>query len=183
MLLNARKLAFLGLLLAVTVILIILSGIFEFNTLFLLAAASFGVGIAIRESSVRIGTGFYLAAIMVSLMLAPNKFYIITFAAMGLYILIIEFTFDKLNQFRWKPLDSSVGNRSKIYWVLKYLAFNLMYLPMLFLLPKLIYPGELKGSLLALLILVGQIALFVFDAAYRYFQGTIWGKIRNKLKL
>ncbi len=183
MLLNAKKLAFLGLLLAVTVILIILSGVFEFNTLFLLAAASFGVGIAIRESNIRIGAGFYIAAILVSIMLAPNKLYIITFAAMGFYILCMEYAFDKLTHLQWKALGSSVSNRSRAYWVLKYVAFNLMYLPMLIFLPKLIYPGELKGIVLALLILGGQVALFLFDAAYRYFQGTIWGKIRNKLQL
>ena len=40
MLLNAKKLAFLGLLLAITVLLIILSGVLEFNTIFLLAGAS-----------------------------------------------------------------------------------------------------------------------------------------------
>lgn len=182
MLLNTKKLAFLGLLLAVTVVLIILSGVFEFNTLFLLAAASFGVGIAIRESSIRIGAGFYLAAILVSMMLAPNKLYIITFSAMGLYILIIENAFDQLTHLKWKLLGS-VSNRSRVYWVLKYFVFNLMFLPMLFFLPKLIYPGELKVRVLALLILGGQVALFLFDTAYRYFQGTVWGKVRNKLQL
>jgi uncharacterized membrane protein len=60
MLLNAKKLAFLGLLLAVTVVLIILSGVFEFNTLFLLAAASFGVGIAIRKVISELGQDFIL---------------------------------------------------------------------------------------------------------------------------
>ncbi len=183
MLLNAKKLAFLGLLLAVTVVLIILSGVFEFNTLFLLAAASFGVGIAIRESNIRIGAGFYLAAILVSIILAPNKLYIITFSAMGLYILIIEYAFDQLTRVRWKTPGSSVSYRSRAYWVLKYLVFNLMYLPMLLFLPRLIYPGELKGLILTLLILGGQVALFLFDTAYRYFQGVIWGKIRSKLQL
>lgn len=183
MLLNTKKLAFLGLLLAVTVVLIILSGVFEFNTLFLLAAASFGVGIAIRESNLRIGAGFYLAAMIVSMMLAPNKLYIITFAAMGLYILMIEYAFDKLTHLPWKFLGSSVSSRSRAYWVLKYLVFNLMYLPMLIFLPKLIYPGELKGTILALLVMGGQVALLLFDTAYRYFQGVIWGKIRNKLQL
>ena len=58
MFLSTRKLTFLGLLLAVTVLLIVLSGILEFNTLFLLAAASFGVGIAVREAGVPMGVGY-----------------------------------------------------------------------------------------------------------------------------
>lgn len=183
MLLNAKKLAFMGLLLAVTVVLIILSGVFEFNTLFLLAAASFGVGIAIRESSLRIGAGFYLAAVLLSIMLAPNKLYIITFVAMGLYIVIIEYAFDKLAGIRWKHNDTAIRNRSMVYWGLKYLIFNLMFIPILLFLPKLIYPGKLSIIILGVLLFGGQVALFLFDAAYRYFQGAIWGKIRSKLKL
>ena len=46
---NTRKLAVSGLLMAFDVVLIILSGIIDFNTLFLLAAAAFLVGVIIRE--------------------------------------------------------------------------------------------------------------------------------------
>jgi hypothetical protein len=177
MLLNTKKLAFLSLLLAVTVLLVILSGILDFNTLFLLAGASFCVGIAIRESGQRFGFGFYLAGLLLSLILAPNKFYCITYAAMGLYLVISEFAYDKLINVR-KP-----SNRRKLLWVVKYIAFNLMYLPILVLLPRLIYQGSLSGGLLVALSLGGQFALFVYDKAYLYFQKYIWGKIRGYLKL
>ena len=177
MLLNAKKMAFLGLLLALTVLLIVLSGVFEFNTLFLLAAASFGVGIAIRETNLRFGAGFYVAAIFLSVMLAPNKLYCLTFAAMGLYIVIIEFTFDKLTYFKTK-LD-----RRMLFWIIKYIVFNLMFLPMLILLPKLIYQGELHAGITGALFIGGQAALLIYDMAYNYFQKMIWGKVRNKLQL
>ncbi len=177
MLLNAKKLAFLGLLLAVTVLLISLSGILEFNTLFLLGAASFGVGIAVRESSIRVGVGFYLAAILLGLILAPNKFYCITFAAMGFYILVIEYTFDRLANLKGRM------SRAKLYWLIKYITFNILYIPMVIFLPKLIYQGELSPVILIVMLLAGQIVLLVYDMAYRYFQQYIWGKIRNKLTL
>lgn len=167
--------AFLGLLLAVTVLLIVLSGVLEFNTLFLLGAASFGVGIAIRESSLRYGVGFYLAAILLGLILAPNKFYCITFAVMGMYLIIIEYAFDRLTRMKQKV------NRKKLYWVIKYASFNIMYLPMLIFLPGLIYQGETSGVLLGVMLLAGQAVLLVYDMAYRYFQSFLWGKIRNKL--
>lgn len=177
MLLNAKKIAFLGLLLAVTVLLIALSGILEFNTLFLLGAASYGVGIAVRESSIRIAVGFYLAAILLGLILAPNKFYCITFAVMGLYILVIEFSFDRLARFK--------GNisRAKLYWMIKYITFNLLYIPMVIFLPKLIYQGELSPIIIVVMLLAGQVVLLVYDMAYRYFQQFVWGKVRNKLTL
>ena len=177
MLLNAKKMAFLGLLLAVTVLLIALSGIIEFNTLFLLGAASFGVGIAVRESNLRYGAGFYLGAILLGLILAPNKFYCITFAAMGFYILVIEYSFDRLSNLK--------GNRNKVklYWIIKYITFNVMYIPMILFLPKLIYQGEINSIIIVVMLMAGQAVLFVYDMAYRYFQGYIWGRVRNKLTL
>ena len=175
MLLNAKKMAFLGLLLALTVLLIVLSGVIEFNTLFLLGAASFGVGIAIRESSIRYGLGFYMGAILLGLILAPNKLYCITFAAMGFYILVIEYSFDKLTN-----LNSSIS-RTKIYWLIKYIAFNIMYIPMVLFLPKLIYQGNMNPWIILIILLAGQVVLFIYDMAYNYFQRFIWGKIRSKL--
>jgi len=177
MLLNTRKLSFLGLLLAMVEVLIVLSGVIEFNTMFFLAGASFCVGIAIRESGKRIGLGFYLASILLSLILAPNKLYCITYAAFGLYLLMIEFSFDQLIHIK------NQKSRKVVFWIIKYAVFNLMYIPMLIFLPALIYPGELNTKLFLLLLLAGQAALLVFDFTYEYFQRLVWGKIRGKLKL
>ncbi|HKM00341.1 MAG TPA: hypothetical protein VJZ06_10570 [Mobilitalea sp.] len=177
MFLSAKKLAFLGLLLACTVIIVILSGVLEFNSLFLLAGASYLVGIAIREGGIRIGTGFYIASLLLSLMLAPNKLYCITFIAMGLYLVISEYIYDKLAKIK------RIGNRKRVYWIIKYVIFNLMYIPMLIFLPKLIYQGELNDRLWQALIPAGQVALFVYDRAYNYFQKHVWEKVRGKLNL
>lgn len=77
---NARQMAFTGVSLALTVLLMILSGILKFNTLFLLGAASFFVGIVIREFGMGLGAAFYAASILLSFMVAPNKLHCITFA-------------------------------------------------------------------------------------------------------
>ena len=55
---SGKKMAFSGLMLALTVVLMVLSGVFQFNTLFLLGAASFFVGIMIREFGIKLGAGF-----------------------------------------------------------------------------------------------------------------------------
>lgn len=175
--LTVKRLAFLGLLLAFVIVLIILSGVLEFNTLFLLAAASFCVGIAIRESNIKFGFGFWAAGLLLGLMLAPNKLYCITYAAMGLYIVIVEYAYDKLASLK--------GIRTKIslLWLIKYLAFNLMFIPVLILSPGLIYAGQLSPALYLVLLFGGQVALYIYDWAYVYFQGSIWSKARKKLKL
>lgn len=176
MFLSAKKLAFLGLLLAFDVLLVILAGVFEFNTLFLLAAASFCVGIAIREIGQRYGFSFYLASILLSLILAPNKFYCITYAAMGLYVVVFEYAYGRLVNVR------RMSNRIKLLWAVKYITFNVMYIPMLIFLPRLIYTGKLNAGLIAALILAGQAALYVYDRAYIYFQKYIWGRARKFFK-
>lgn len=175
MLLKGKKIAFLGLLLAVTILLIIISSVFEFNTLFLLAAAAFCVGIALREYGISLGIGFYMASIILGFLLAPNKMYMITYGAMGLYIVGREFA--------WVMLDRSKRKKEPIviYWIIKYAIFNLLYIPIIILMPKLIYQGTKNTGLTILLIIGGQFALFVLDKAYDYFQIGIWGKIRNRL--
>ncbi|MGB8451760.1 MAG: hypothetical protein WCD89_05445 [Anaerocolumna sp.] len=178
MLLNAKKLSFLGLLLACAVILVILGNVLEFNTLFLLAGASFSVGIAIRENGLRIGAGFYIASILLTLLLAPNKLYCITFAAMGFYLVMAEFTFNKLNFVKWNT------NKRKLFlWIIKFIVFNIMYIPIMIFLPKLFYQGQLNSGLSVVLFFGGQVALLIYDKAYDYFQRFVWGRIRVKLHL
>ena len=87
---KSRLMAFGGLALALCILFMVLGSIFETGTLFFLAASSFFVGIVIRESGMKMGLAFYLAAVLLGFILAPNKFYVITFGAMGLYILVIE---------------------------------------------------------------------------------------------
>jgi hypothetical protein len=171
MYLGAKKMAFLGLLLAISVVLVTLSGILEFNTLFLLAGASFCVGIAIHECGIRLGFGFLLGSILLNFFMTPNKFYCITFSAMGLYILINEFAWEKLTKLR---------NRNLILWMIKYIIFNIIYLPTVILMPHLFYQGTVRMEIWVLLILGGQIALFIYDKAYSYFQNYIWGKFRKR---
>ena len=67
-----------------------LGSVIETNTLFLLAAASFFVGIVIQEFGLKSGAGFLLAGILLAILLSPNKLYVVSYAFMGFYILIIE---------------------------------------------------------------------------------------------
>lgn len=175
--LGTKKLAFLGLLTALSVVMIILSGILDFNTLFLLAAASYCVGIAFRESNIQTAAGFYVASLILGFLLAPNKLYCITYAAMGFYILSSEFSYDMLVKVKYR------STRKILLWVIKYVIFNLMYIPALLFLPGLLYSGTISREFIAGFLLIGQAALLVYDLAYNYFQGVLWGKMRRHLKL
>ena len=85
-----------------------LISVIETNTLFLLAAASFFVGVVFREFGQMTGLAFYLSAVLLGFLLAPNKLYVITFAGMGFYIWGREFI--------WKILERSAGVKRKMQW-------------------------------------------------------------------
>ena len=94
---------------------------------------------------------------------------------MGLYILVNEFAFRKIAE--WK----GNVNRSAIFWIVKYIVFNVMYLPMLLGFQGLLFGRKLPGALMIGALVAGQIGLFIYDRAYEYVQGHIWNKMRGKL--
>ena len=157
---KAKQMAFGGLILAVTVVCMALGSVIETNTLFLLAAAAFFVGIVIREFGLRTGAAFYLA---------------ITFAAMGFYILGIEAVWVFLAK---RP---QMGHRMGIYWLVKYVIFNLVYLPCLFGFRSMLFQKAVSDQMLLVAVAVGQIALLIYDKAYQYVQGTLWEKWRKRI--
>lgn len=172
---NAKKTATAGVLAAFTVLLVVLSSVIETNSLFLIAAASFCVGIAVREWGVCTGAVFLAASFFLNLFIAPNKMYCMTFAAMGLYILLSEFLWKKVAEAK------KIKRRKTILWLGKYIVFNCIYIPVIVLFPELIFAKKIAESILWVLFLAGQAGIFVFDQAYMYFQAYVWGKLRNKL--
>lgn len=174
---NAKRIAFLGLLLAVAMVLTLIGGYFEPSTLFFMAAAAFCTGIAVRECGLYLGGGFFIAGVLLALVLAPNKLYIITYGAMSLYIYGRELAFEQIARAK------NMRHRSAVFWIARYIIFNLMFLPILFGMPKLIYPGELSPVLMAVLVAGGQAVLFVYDKAYDYFHITIWNKLRKQMRM
>ena len=164
---KAKKIAFGGMLLALTIIFMMLGSIIETGTLFLLAAASFFVGIIWRE--------FGAGSVLLGLFIAPNKFYVITYAVMGLYILIVEIVWLKLGRM------SDRINRKALFWIVKYVVFNLIFLPAVLLFQEVLFVREISGWMSVIVIAAGQVFLFLYDRAYEYFQGVLWNKMRGRL--
>ena len=173
--LKAKRAAFGGLLLAMTVIFMFLGSVIETNTFFLLAAASFFVGVVFREFGQMTGLAFYLSAVLLGFLLAPNKLYVITFAGMGFYIWGREFI--------WKILERSAGVKRKMQWyrLAKVILFNGLYLPLILGYGELFFGGEISEWLRYSSVLAGQVIFALYDKAYDYVQLQIWGKIRNRL--
>lgn len=172
---NARKIAVSGSLMAVTVVLVCLGGILESNTLFLLAAAAFCIGIIIKEYGLKSGVAFFIGSILLSFLLAPQKLHCVTFGMMGGYVVLIETVFWLLGR------HPKVIHRKEIFIVSKFLIFNVLYLPAVFVAPKLFFAGKMAKKAKLILIIGGQIALFIYDKAYEYFLTQIWEKLSDKL--
>lgn len=172
---NARKMAFGGLMLALCVLFMALGSVFESSTLFLLACASFFEGIVIREMGMKTGLAFYLAAVILGFLLAPNKFYVISFAGMALYILAVEGV--------WRLLARRPGRWQGrgVFWCFKYLIFNAMYIPAVLLFQEVFFSRRISALLLAGVLLAGQAALWIYDHAYEYVQARIWPGIRGRM--
>ena len=165
---KARTLAFGGLLLA-------LGSIIETSTLFLLAAASYFVGIVVREFGLRAGAAFYIAAVLLGFITAPNKFYVLTFAAMGFYIWGIEAVW------RWLEKRPQYRNRRMIFWISKYVIFNIVYIPIVIAFREMLFARAVSDTMMIIVVLGGQIALFIYDRAYDYVQAHLWGKLRGRM--
>ena len=172
---KARTLAFGGLLLALSVVFMALGSIIETSTLFLLAAASFFVGIVVREFGLRAGAAFYIAAVLLGFITAPNKFYVLTFAAMGFYIWGIEAAW------RWLERHPQYRNRRMIFWISKYIIFNIVYIPIVIAFRGMLFARAVSDTMMIVVILGGQIGLFIYDRAYDYVQVLLWGKLRGRM--
>lgn len=172
---KAKKMAFGGMLLALTIACMLLGSIIETSTLFLLAAASFFVGIVLREFGEKTGIAFYIAGVLLGLIVAPNKFYVLSYAAMGVYILVIELAWPRLGKV------PETAKRKRLFWLIKYVVFNVIYVPSVFVFQELLFAHKLSTGMLIGALAVGQIGLFIYDRAYEFFQREVWNKFRGRL--
>lgn len=169
---NAKAVSLCGLMLALTEVCIALGSVIESNTLFLLAAASYMVGIIIRELGGRLGAAFYIAGVFLGVFLAPNKFYVFSYGTMGLYILLREISWERIRKI------SRNQNRKEMFRAMKFLIFNLIYLAILCV-GHFVLLHTMKWQMIVALFVAGQIGFVIYDMAYDYVQNRIWGKFRR----
>lgn len=171
---NTKKIAFAGVMLALTEVGIALGSVIETNTLFLLAAASFFVGIVIQEFGLKSGAGFLLAGILLAILLSPNKLYVVSYAFMGFYILIIE------TIWHFSGRASGWIRSRNFFWLMKYLVFNVLYIPGLIYFWSMLSEKKTAKGIMLMSVVFGQFILFVFDKTYEYAMGKIWKENRHK---
>lgn len=172
---NAGRIATAGLLAGVATVMMVLSSVIETSSLFFIAAASFCVGIAIREWGIWFGTAFGIAVVFLNLIVAPDKMKCITLAGMDLYLLLSECLWIKIAN------AAKMKHRMLSFWLGKYAIFNILYIPILLFLPSLVITKRPTVLMLGFVWGIGQIVLWIYDNAHSYFQNVMWGKLRSKI--
>ena len=148
--LNTKKIAFAGVMLALTEVGIALGSVIETNTLFL------------------------LAGILLAILLSPNKLYVVSYAFMGFYILIIE------TIWHFSGRASGWIRSRNFFWLMKYLVFNVLYIPGLIYFWSMLSEKKTVKGIMLMSVVFGQFILFVFDKTYEYAMGKIWKENRHK---
>lgn len=171
-----NALATAGVLAAFSVVMLHLSAAVESSSLFFISAASFCSGIVIREWGARMAMSFGVVTILLNAFFAPDKMHVVTYSGMVIYLLAREYAWEKIAN------ATKLTRRREIFWLIRYLIFNLLYVPVLIFFPKLFVASEISGTVRMFAFLIGQVALSIYDYAYVYFQGNIWGKLRNRLR-
>lgn len=158
-----KKIAFLGILLALNQILLIFSSIFPTNKLFFLGMASLPISIVIIEKGLKSGVLFYIASSILAVILVPNKLYIIPYILFfGIYGLL-KYLIEKD---RYLALE----------YIIKIIIFNILFLIGYFIAKNLIF---IK---LNYIIIIGiQIIFLVYDYAYGVFINYYYKEIRKRI--
>jgi len=171
---NVKQLVYAGLCLAVSMVLVLLEGVFGMSTLFLLSLSGFFVGVVIRESGFKMG-GIYLAAsIALAFFIAPDKTKIITYAVVEIYIFAREAIWELMIKGEIKDAKRS----NLLYFLSKLAVFNLLTVPLVLIFPTL-FLTQVSTKWLLIAIAVIQPAWYVGDKAYDAFQIGIWNRIKG----
>lgn len=173
---KTKKMSFLGLLLALAIILQLFGSIIEISTLSFLAASSFCLGIAIFEAGLTIGGGFLVASLALSFLFSPNKFYCLTYGALCLYIYFVEIV-RKKTPLKQHPI---------ILWIIKLVFYNGAFLfPILYFFPKLLFTIEISWNIWIYvgIVAAAQVVLVLFDWIYQKVVPDYWITLKRQLRL
>ena len=147
----SKKMAYSGILLGLNILLLLISNLISINTMFFMGLASLIISVIVMEYGVNTGVVFYIASIILSFVVMPNKaqwlLYILTFGIYGLVKYFIE---------KGRPIYIEV--------ILKLIFANLVAVILYLILKNIvIIPINI------ITIIVYQVAFLVYDYVYSLF--------------
>ncbi len=171
MLLNKTKaLAGVSILCALSVLSLLAGTFLAMNTLFFTALAAYLIGYSINQYSLKYGAMQWVVCTVLDFFLNPDKMNWILYVALGGYIVLCEFVFQK-----WNRIEK-IRKKLRVQLFYNWIVFNVIYIPIIVWFRELLLgenpPEIVQGnSIVTLAILwgLGQIGWLVYDMAYRVF--------------
>lgn len=147
----SKKITYSGILLGLNILLLLISNLISINTMFFMGLASLIISVIVMEYGVNTGVVFYIASIILSFVVMPNKaqwlLYILTFGIYGLVKYFIE---------KGRPIYTEI--------ILKLIFANLVAVILYLILKNIvIIPINI------ITIIVYQVAFLVYDYVYSLF--------------
>lgn len=174
--LKSKQLSFLGLLLAISTILFLIGSYTNMSTLFFIAAASFCLGIAIYETTLMLGFGFFIAGTALVFILSPNKFHCFTYCGLCFYIFILELLRKK----------TRIYMHQRLLWIIKFAFLNLCYtVPVLYFFKDFLLSSSITWNAKSYVVIVlsAQVVFFLYDMAYRHAIPLGWLRLKQRIRL
>lgn len=167
---KGKIMAMLGVMAALSTVLTVLGTLISVNTVFFTAAAAFLVGIVVVSYGFSYGTCFFLVCSALDFFINPNKLHVFLYLALGGYILLAEGSF-KIMEKRLQGRTLNYGHR-----FLRFIIFELMYVPVLLLVPQLLVAHTLleKTWFLPAMLGLGIVAWLIYDWAYACGKATVY---------
>lgn len=176
--LRSRKIAYAGMMAAVTVLCMLAGSIFAVNTAFLLALASFLAGSVYQFAGAKTSAGFILACFCLGLIVTPQKLYCFTYLGFAVYIWTTETVFCR--QQHW--MRKGEKRVAICGWVIRGVVYHLLLLTactayvLVFGTSTLLQNTwihsllSVPAALVCVLLICAEAAWQIFDRAYLFFQ-------------
>ena len=170
---RTKRVAVLGVMAAISVILLVLGTLISVNTVFFTAMAAFLVGIAVVKYGFGAGTMLFLGCAVLDLILNPNKLHVLLYLAMAGFILVSEGSYILLEK---RIFDQK--KRNLIHLICRFTFFMTVYCLLIFLLPRLLMSQEAVDGIMSYswstwaLIAGGVICFLAYDLAYLFIKRT-----------
>ncbi len=169
---RTKRIAVMGVLAALSTVLLVLGTFISVNTLFFTAAASFLAGIVLLRFGKKEGLLFYVVCAVLDFIINPNKVHVLLYLALAGYVVLSELTYSFLRGEEKKAKEWR-------HRLVRFCLFLVIYVPCIIFFPKLFVSGQIlqKSWIFPALLGGGVIGWFLYDIAYAVFKKVLAERI------
>ncbi len=166
---KTKTIAMLGMMAALSTLLLVLGTIISVNTVFFTAAAAFLAGLVVTQYGMGYGVVFFFVCAVLDVLLNPNPLHVFLYIGFAGYLIISEGIYRALH------IDTS-QRKERIHRVLRLIIFAFIYAVLLIFFPSLIFSDTIMNmsGFYVVMAVLGILAWLIYDAAYTAFKKFIF---------